>query len=283
MSRAFTAAISSPCLLFTLKAGLLSVEALDTAAEDSQLGVGRLYKASIITIITTSASSVPFFTLIQLKYMQDQTRERTKKFWKTDNYWLALLRDIIIAFLVVAVIMSIVYAYSGSVTPLVAVQSGSMEPHINIGDVVLDRGLNRVSVVTYNDGKATNYQSFGNYGDVIVYRPNGDEHATPIIHRAMYWVNAGDRLPNNQTAVHAGYITKGDNNQDYDQPLLFGGMPRVEPVKPEWIIGVAQQPPIPWIGNLRLALPFVINPLTTASDQYQRFPIFNFNSFAPRA
>jgi hypothetical protein len=51
----------------------------------------------------------------------------------------------------------------------------------------------------------------------------------------------------------------------------------LEPVKPEWIIGVAQQPPIPWIGNLRLALPFVVNPLTTASDQYQRFPIFNVN------
>jgi signal peptidase len=199
--------------------------------------------------------------------MQDQTRERTKKFWKTDNYWLALLRDIIVAFLVVAVILSIVYSYSGSESPLVAVQSGSMEPHINIGDVVYNRGLNRVSVVTYNDGKATNYQRFGSYGDVIIYWPNGEhvrpngERVTPIIHRAMYWVNAGNRLPNNQTAAHAGYITKGDHNQDYDQPLLFGGMPSVEPVKPEWIIGVAQQPAIPWIGNLRLALPTVINPL----------------------
>jgi signal peptidase I len=207
--------------------------------------------------------------------MQDQTREHTKKFWKTDNYWLALLRDIIIALLVVAVIMSIVYAYSGSVTPLVAVQSGSMEPHIKIGDVVLDRGLNRVSVVTYNDGKATNYRSFDNYGDVIVYRPNGDQHATPIIHRAMYWVNAGDRLPNNQTAVHAGYITKGDHNQDYDQPLLFGGMPSVEPVKPEWIIGVSQQPAIPWIGNLRIALPTVITPLVKVSAGCQNISIFS--------
>ena len=213
--------------------------------------------------------------------MQDQTRERTKKLWKTDNYWLALLRDIIVAFLVVAVILSIVYWYSGSVNPLVAVQSGSMEPHINIGDVVLNRGLNRVSVVTYNDGKATNYQSFGNYGDVIVYRPNGDEHATPIIHRAMYKVKAGDPLPNNHgTAANDGYITKGDNNQDYDQPLLFGGMPRVEPVKPEWIIGVAQQPAIPWIGNLRLALPTVINPLNTISDEYWNIPISSLsNSF----
>jgi signal peptidase I len=205
--------------------------------------------------------------------MQDQTRERTKKFWETDNYWLALLRDILVAFLVVAVILSIVYLWSGSNTPLVAVQSGSMEPHINIGDVVLNRGLNRVPVVTYKVGKATNYQRFDDYGDVIIYWPNGEhvrpngEPATPIIHRAMYWVNKGDRLPNNQTAPNAGYITKGDHNQDYDQPLLLGGMPSVEPVKPEWIIGVAQQPAIPWIGNLRLALPTVINPLIPVSDE----------------
>jgi signal peptidase len=199
--------------------------------------------------------------------MPDQTRERTKKFWKTDNYWLALLRDIIVAFLVVAAIMSIVYAYSGSVTPLVAVQSGSMEPHINIGDVVLIRKIDRVPVVTYNEGKSTDYQSFGNYGDVIVYKPNGAEQATPIIHRAIYWVNAGDRLPNNQTAVHAGFITKGDHNQDYDQPLLLGGMPSVEPVKPDWIIGVAQQPAIPWIGNLRLALPTFITSLAKVSAE----------------
>jgi signal peptidase len=154
-----------------------------------------------------------------------------------------------------------------------------MEPHIKIGDVVYNRGLNRVPVVTYNDGKATNYQRFGSYGDVIIYWPNGErvrpngEHATPIIHRAMYWVNAGDRLPNNQTATHGGYITKGDHNQDYDQPLLYGGSPFVEPVKPEWIIGVAQQPAIPWIGNLRLALPAVITPLVTVSAGCQNTPI----------
>jgi signal peptidase I len=208
--------------------------------------------------------------------MQDQTRERTKKLWETDNYWLALLRDIIVAFLVVAVILSIVYGYSGSVSPLVAVQSGSMEPNINIGDVVLIRGLDRVQVVTYKDGAATNYKNFGNYGDVIVYRPNGDAHATPIIHRAMYWVKEGERLPNNQTATHAGYITKGDHNLDYDQPFLYGGTPIVEPVKPEWIIGVAKFS-LPWIGNLRLAFPTIISPLITMSNEYKGVSVSRMN------
>ena len=221
-------------------------------------------------MVVTSASLVPHFTLAWQKYMPDQTRERAERFWKTDNYWLALLRDILVALLVVALVISIVWAYTGSVTPLVAVESGSMEPHINIGDVVLTRMTDRVQIVTYNEGKAINYQNFGNYGDVIVYRPNGDMNATPIIHRAMYWVNAGDRLPNNQTAANAGYITKGDNNQEYDQPLLLGGTPPLEPVKPEWIIGVAQQPAIPWIGDLRLALPSVV----LISDQYCGTQIF---------
>jgi signal peptidase len=198
--------------------------------------------------------------------MQDQTRERVKKFWKTDNYWLALLRDILVALLVVALVISILYAWSGSVTPLVAVESGSMAHQnktasfldqndgIYIGDVVLIKKTS--NVITYEQGKRENYSKFGDYGDVIVYRPNGDEHLTPIIHRAMFWVNAGDRLPNNQTATDAGYITKGDANGDanYDQPLLFGGTPRLEPVKPEWIVGVAQYR-VPWIGNLRLAFP----------------------------
>jgi signal peptidase len=222
-------------------------------------------------MVMSSASVVPHFTLAWQKYMQDQPRERAEKFWKTDNYWLALLRDILVALLVVAVVISIVFAYTGSVTPLVAVESGSMEHHINIGDVVLTRQTDRVQVVTYAEGKAINYKSFGDYGDVIVYRPNGDPNATPIIHRAMSWVNAGDRLPNStQTAPHAGYITKGDNNQEFDQPLLLGGTPPLEPVKPEWIIGVAQQPAIPWLGELRLALPSVV----LVSDQHCGTQIF---------
>lgn len=196
--------------------------------------------------------------------MQDQAKKLVTKFLKSDNRWFSLVRDIVVALLVVALVMSIVYAYSGSVTPLVAVESGSMEPHINIGDVVLIK--RPAEVVTYKDGKTTNYQSFGNYGDVVVYRPNGDASMTPIIHRAMYWVNAGDTLPNKQKAEHAGYITKGDNNLEIDQPSLFSGMPRLEPVKPEWIIGVAKLS-APGLGFFRLALPnTVVDPLLVGSN-----------------
>ncbi len=195
--------------------------------------------------------------------MSDQEKKFVSKFLKSENRWFSLVRDIVVALLIVALVMSVVYAYSGTVTPLVAVESGSMEPHINIGDVVLIK--RPTDVVTYNEGKVTNYQSFGNYGDVIVYRPNGDASMTPIIHRAMDWVNAGDTLPNGQKAEHSGYITKGDNNVEIDQPSLFSGTPRLEPVKPEWIIGVAKFS-APGLGFFRLALPnTVVNPLLLAS------------------
>ncbi len=189
---------------------------------------------------------------------QGQSKKLVTKLLKSENRWFSLARDVVVALLIVGLVMSIVYAYSGSVTPLVAVESGSMEPHINIGDVVLIK--RPTEVVTYKEGKTTSYQSFGNYGDVIVYRPNGDPNMTPIIHRAMYWVNAGDTLPNKQKAEHAGYITKGDNNIEIDQPSLFSGTPRLEPVKPEWIIGVAKFS-APGLGYFRLAVPnAVIDP-----------------------
>ncbi len=195
--------------------------------------------------------------------MQDEEKKLLTRLLKSDNRWFSLVRDIVVALLIVGLVMSIVYAYSGSVTPLVAVESGSMEPHINIGDVVLIK--RPTEVITYKEGQTTNYQSFGNYGDVIVYRPNGDPNMTPIIHRAMYWVNAGDTLPNKQKAEHAGYITKGDNNAEIDQPSLFNGMPRLEPVKPEWIIGVAKFS-APGLGYFRLALPTIVDPLLIGLD-----------------
>lgn len=47
-----------------------------------------------------------------------------------------------------------------------------MEPNINIGDIVFIQ--KSTDIVTYQEGKSTNHTTFGNYGDVIVYKPNGD-------------------------------------------------------------------------------------------------------------
>ncbi len=156
-----------------------------------------------------------------------------------------LLKDVASTLIIVAVIAAVGYILTGAWPFMVAVQSGSMEPHIHKGDVIILVGKDRTKIITYVEGKKMNYKSFGDYGDVIVYYPNGDRSRTPIIHRAIRWVNAGEMLPGGVRAKHSGYITKGDANSMYDQPFLS------EPVKPEWIVGVAKFR-IPYVGYLRL-------------------------------
>ena len=171
-----------------------------------------------------------------------------------DNFFVSLTRDILsvlIAVLIFATLSQIVF---GMWTPMVAVESGSMEPHMNIGDIIFIQSIDRTEVVTFEDG-GSEHMSFDMSGDVILYRPYGQEGVTPIIHRAMYHVETGEEMwEGGPTAPHAGYITKGDNvvtNKYYDQQ---GQVSYMLPVKEEWVIGVARYR-IPYLGYLRLMLP----------------------------
>ncbi|MHC1636446.1 MAG: signal peptidase I [Candidatus Methanospirareceae archaeon] len=158
------------------------------------------------------------------------------------------------ALIIVAIIISVAYAATGTWYVAFAVESGSMEPNMHRGDLIFVVSPSRVNIITYEEGVMTGYKSFGDYGDVIIYYPNGIT-SQRIIHRAMYWVEKGERMPNGEPAPHAGYITKGDNNPGTDQQFLYVDHQRVEPVKPEWIIGVARVR-IPYVGYIRLIFPF---------------------------
>lgn len=158
--------------------------------------------------------------------------------------------------------------------PLVAVESETMEPNVHAGDLVLVVGEERFAgdaahaetgVVTASTGAETGYTSFNGSGDVVVFAYNGDD-ATSVIHRAMFWVEAGEDWYEradpqyvgpaencaelaNCPAPHAGFVTKGDNPQTstrYDQTR-----DGFTPVKPEWIQGKAAAR-VPWLGCLRL-------------------------------
>ncbi len=144
------------------------------------------------------------------------------------------------ALIIVAIIILIVYAATGTWHVGFAVESGSMEPNMQVSDLILVQAPDRTNITAYEEGKMLNYTSFNNYGDVIIYRPNGLSSVTPIIHRAMYWVEEGEEMPNGKPAPHAGYITKGDNNPRPDQT-------RLEPVKREWVIAVAKVG-VPYLG-----------------------------------
>lgn len=69
----------------------------------------------------------------------------------------------------------------------------------------------------------------------------------------MYYVEKGEPMwADGPPAPHAGYITKGDNpktNPLYDQQ---GSISAYQPVKKEWVIGVARFYRVPFVGYVSL-------------------------------
>jgi signal peptidase I len=129
--------------------------------------------------------------------------------FRTSDHWaVSLARDLLWVVGVVGSIAILLFLICGTWPAVVTIESGSMIPHMNIGDLVVVVEKDRFGALqTWDDGKTSGYQKFGDYGDVIIYRPNGvtDMWASvgilplskqhPIIHRAMTWVDAGEPLP----------------------------------------------------------------------------------------
>jgi signal peptidase len=212
-------------------------------------------------------------------------KEKFLKFWRSDNSKISLIRDVFIALLLVLLILTALWAYTGQWfgAPMVAIESGSMmhqnEPFgrlgtIDAGDMVLLVKVNsRSDIVTHKARDPDNYH-YGNYGDVIVYRPYGDDDEDQIIHRAMCWVDYHEEYKTysveeyniiNVTSItipevglnkyiprtpHSGFITKGDNPKTNPTCDQDGGI-CLDPIKVEWISGKARGE-LPWIGTLNL-------------------------------
>ncbi|WP_342028336.1 S26 family signal peptidase [Halogranum amylolyticum] len=180
------------------------------------------------------------------------------------------LREMLTSVLAVVAIGLLLFTVSGVWPPMVAVESGSMEPHMEKGDLIFitepgrfapDAAQGDTGVVTYEAGQESDYRSFGSYGSVLIY-DNPDSFGPPIIHRARFWVDDGENWYDEANpeymradsceelrycpAPHAGFITKGDNNAEYDQ--ANGIAP---PVREEWVQGVARVR-IPYLGWVRL-------------------------------
>ena len=109
-------------------------------------------------------------------------------------------RDAGIAALFVLSILLAMFAFTGQWPPLVVVESNSMMhgtdnlSHIgtiDTGDLVLVQEVSEIKdLETYVDGFISGHRTYGDYGDVIVYKVNGQDIATPIIHRAMIHLEA---------------------------------------------------------------------------------------------
>ncbi|MEY7851925.1 S26 family signal peptidase [Natrarchaeobius sp. A-rgal3] len=202
-------------------------------------------------------------------------KETLRRATSADSGVALLARDAVTVVVIVSIVGLLMFAVSGIWPPLVAIESPSMEPNANVGDMVFlvgddrfvgDGAVDETGVVPADRGVGTDHETFGEPGDVIVFEPNGDESQTPIIHRAHFWVDEGDdwvamgdpeyapsaatdcELVSSCPAAHDGFITKGDNNDHYDQ---FSPDGVSDVVKSEWVVGKGALR-IPWLGHVRL-------------------------------
>ena len=264
--------------------------------------------------------------------------------FRTSGHWaVSLARDILWLVAVVGGIALALYLICGTWPAVVTIESESMVPHMNVGDLVVVVQKDRYGEFrTWDEGRSTNYTKFGDYGDVIIYQPNGAPNPVipvpfiskgvhAIIHRAMTQAAAGEPAPtyinpyrgqhtppdylplsastmtldgytvlytgtlnatekivlgkkdlylqtpdgryvlpadlilpgagyvwaHGEPSVHAGYITKGDNNIASDQGSTITGLGTLEPVKEEWVIGKALFA-VPLVGYLPLHVVWVM-------------------------
>lgn len=210
------------------------------------------------------------------------------RFFNDQDGPLMWIREMLSSAAVVLAIGLLLFGVSGVWPPMVAVESGSMEPNMVKGDLIFvtdpgrfapDGAIGETGVVTHEIGTESGYSTFGSGGSVIVFDEPGNPGA-PIIHRAHLYVeedeNWYDRANDdfhsadscdelrNCPAPRSGFVTKGDDNPNYDQATT------IAPVVDEaWVTGVARLR-IPYLGWIRLlatgqATLFGVTPIQTLS------------------
>jgi signal peptidase len=182
----------------------------------------------------------------------------------------SFLRELLGSLLVVFALALVLLLVSGVWPPLVAIESGSMDPNMQKGDLVFvtetgrfgaEEAFRDTGVVTHRTGMETGHRSFGAAGSVVIFDPP-ERHGPPVIHRVRFWVEDGENwYPmaderyvdaggcaelSNCPAPHSGFVTKGDHNGRYDQASGIAA-----PVKPSWITGTAHYR-VPYLGCIRL-------------------------------
>ncbi len=114
---------------------------------------------------------------------------------ESEGVWKGLARDLLVAGIIVVLVLGGIYAYTSVWPPLVVVESMSMQHSgtesslgvIDTGDMVFQQAApTRADVVTYLEGRASGYATYGDYGDVIIFRHGSDP--TPVIHRAIMYI-----------------------------------------------------------------------------------------------
>ena len=133
-----------------------------------------------------------------------------------------LVRELFLAVGMITLLVLAMWAHTGSMPPLVVVESNSMQHDssgeigtIDAGDLILVHAPKDNRIITF--AEATDpasdhygYESLGMEGDVIIYERNGESDSTPIIHRALFEIVIGQSLPaDNQGDCEEGIFWKG--------------------------------------------------------------------------
>ncbi len=149
------------------------------------------------------------------KEIEEPEEEKKEPFkrrvWKESK---SFLFDFIGAMIVLLIIIGALYTYTGNWPPLVVVQSGSMQHSveessigvIDTGDLVfVKRFAEDEAPITYVEGVERDHRTYSSYGDVIIFRPNGNESRTAIIHRSVVWLEFNSTTYNNETRDGGGF------------------------------------------------------------------------------
>ncbi len=116
---------------------------------------------------------------------------------KKPVYWRArdsLFFEPLVALAIIVVLIVSLFAYTQNWPPIYVVESDSMQHGpsdqlglINTGDLVLAQKVALSQITPYVSGYQTGYSTYGEFGDVLLYWPNG-AGTTPIIHRAIAYL-----------------------------------------------------------------------------------------------
>ena len=133
-----------------------------------------------------------------------------------------LVRELVLAAGMITLLVLAMWAHTGSMPPLVVVESNSMQHDsdgeigtIDAGDLILVHSPDDNRIITFaeaTDSKSDyyGYESLGMEGDVIIYERNGESDSTPIIHRAIYEISIGESVPaENQDDCEGGVFWNG--------------------------------------------------------------------------
>jgi signal peptidase I len=152
--------------------------------------------------------------------------DRPPVFWRARD---SLYFGPLVALAIVVVLIASLYAYTQNWPPVYVVESDSMQHGsndvlglINTGDLVLAEKIPTSSIQTYVDGLRSGYSTYGEYGDVLLYWPNGGG-GTPVIHRAIVYLEYDPQVNGYNISSLAGLPCGSQPGAVYATPYTTNG------------------------------------------------------------